>query len=152
LNTADTIALWALCISGVNVIITGFFSFLVWQATKQASDTAQSSLDLSKEILGRQLREEQAAKELYMNRVYRKAVKVQWAVWSQLGGLKPELLMTAPRTHGLTEIELAKYFDDTQRETTVTIWDLFNQYLRPVWLDETGDVKRNSVRKINNGF
>ncbi|WP_400162904.1 hypothetical protein ACAF76_008330 [Brevibacillus sp. TJ4] len=142
MSVSDTIAFWSLCISGVNVIITGVFSFLVWKATKQSSETAQSSYDLTREILNKQLREEQATKELYMNNIMRKAVKVQMAVVSQMNGIKPEILAKAPRTHGLTEVELAKYFDDFQRETIIAIWNLFEQYLRPEWLDQEGKIKQ----------
>ncbi|WP_410980012.1 hypothetical protein [Bacillus cereus] len=49
MEDSTIISLLSLCVSAIGVLVTGIFSFLIWQANKNAANAADSAANAAKD-------------------------------------------------------------------------------------------------------
>jgi hypothetical protein len=151
MSASDKIALASLALSGISVVVTAIFSYLVWIVSKQNKDAAVLTAEIAKSTFEQQRIAEDIIKVQMRSSVLEKMRIIRNAVSFQNEYLDPNLLKKLPRDHGLTDYELSKYFSDIQLKSIIAFWNNFNGYLVRHFLDTSGlfkDLNQSDVQEI----
>ncbi|WP_312117926.1 hypothetical protein [Brevibacillus reuszeri] len=140
METSDWIAV-------IGVAVTGFFSFLVWQATKESAkaakasanaaiesaNAAKASFELTQMIMQKEEKKDHALRYQYRRKALLIAMKVHHALLNQNPNIKVYLIMECPKEPGLSLEEMVTYFSDEEAAQMNRAWDSFNAYLQKHW-------------------
>jgi hypothetical protein len=125
----------------INILVTGTFSFLVWRATKVGADAAKQTYELNEKIVKNEELTKKALKNEYITTVYMRLLEFGSAVRKQIKELDPHAMERAPKTHGLTDEQRAKYFTKEELNIIDGIWFEIKEYLDKHWTNEDGTFK-----------
>lgn len=128
-------------ISVLGILITGLFSFFVWRATVKSTQLAQESYNLSQSMINSQKQLKINIKNEYIHAIISRANVVLDSLTVQKEGLIPDKIKEIPKKCGLSEVELAEYFDIKEREIINDAWDILNKYLNKYWTERNGKFK-----------
>ncbi|MCM3272974.1 hypothetical protein [Paenibacillus elgii] len=140
MNTTDTIALVNVIVTATGVVITGFFSFLVWKATKETANIAKSNYLLAEQIDQRLSSVKTNAKEIYIKEIQQNINSVlQFLFRGKLDDeIDVELYNNASKNPGVSYEQLAEYFTKDEKDRILLLWEEFNNYIKDFWTNKEG--------------
>ncbi|GAA4854592.1 hypothetical protein GCM10023310_36890 [Paenibacillus vulneris] len=147
MNTTDAIALTNVVITASGVLVTGFFSFLVWKATKETANVARSSHLLAEQIDMRLREMRSNTKEIYYKLIISNADYV-WKFLMRPNDDKKLLLdqyNALPKTPGISTEKIAEYFNKEEKDLILGLWKKFDSYIKDYWTDEYGNIGEISL-------
>ncbi|AOS69300.1 hypothetical protein CJZ71_07290 [Bacillus subtilis] len=133
------------------IIVTGIFSFLVWQATIKSNKLSKENFEFVKEIrkIEKDIHNE---KELRFRRTYchwadKRINSMLMALVYQFGDgrEKEELIKEIPREVGLSNETMAKYFTIHEQVTIQQIYEAYNNFLKKHWLMDNSNFYTGGV-------
>jgi hypothetical protein len=122
-------------IAFMGVLVTGYFTYLVYKATKATADVAEATLELSREIA---TKEEERVKNYrrIMRRqlvpyILKESQKVHDAVVDiDEMSIFRKLTNVAPKSLNIDMSELAEFFNEGEVKTITRAWETYDDYLR----------------------
>lgn len=156
MSTADKIALANTIITGIGVLITAVLTtviiYLTQQtakankesplAAKESAAAAQESFELAKRAAEYQSEKEtrlwETLRRRYKRKVFKAAKECHEALLSGYSlRIRPDDgnnnisgMTSAPRSHGLSDDQLALYFTDDEAEEITLAWETFNYFIK----------------------
>lgn len=128
-------------ISFSSVAVTGIFSYLVWRATQKSTKVAQESYNLSQSIISSQKQLKVNVKGEFIRLIISRANDVIDILRIQNSGANISKMKSIPKNCGLSEMQIAEYFDVDERGIINKSWDILNDYLEKFWTDKYGKFK-----------
>ncbi|NRD81171.1 hypothetical protein HPT25_28165 [Bacillus sp. BRMEA1] len=126
------ISLFSLIFTGVGVLATIVFSFLLWKATKNAADTARATLELSKELYEREEQRQKEFNEIRKKQLARQIWRESEKAYYAIVDVDPlnilNKLESAPSDLHVDKEEIIKYFPREQVEIIFKAWDAYIDY------------------------
>ncbi|MED1803000.1 hypothetical protein [Brevibacillus porteri] len=136
-------------IAVIGVVVTGFFSYKVWRATKESANAASASAnaaiesanaakasnELSRLLLEQSVNKERAVKKQYRYKALQDARKVYISLVNQNPKVNYEWIMSAPKETGFSLEEIATYFSDDEAVQLHKAWESYKRYLDKHWPD-----------------
>ncbi|TCM99377.1 hypothetical protein EV294_102673 [Paenibacillus sp. BK033] len=114
-------------------------------AARDSAESAKLTYELSKQMFERQIKKEQrsweALRRRYLRIVLNNARSCHFGLLQaysvRIDGTSNSIveIRKAPRGHGLTNEQLAEYFDDTEIETIDKAWLVFNDFITKYFKD-----------------
>lgn len=129
-------------ISVIGIIVTGIFSYLVWKATKKSTQVAQESYNLSQSIINSQAKLKANIRDQFISKVLSNANVVLEILTIQRSQLTLRM-ERIPKSCGLSETELAEYFEQKEREIIYKAWEMLNGYIEKYINDSTGKIRKS---------
>lgn len=135
MDAGEKIALWGVITTGAGVLVTGFFSYLVYRATQTTADLAKATYDLSiaenAKQVQRELEFKKAMRLLYKGQLQKKTREILYALtsidWTHIYN---SLRAMDEKNIGVPPEEIAKYFDLSEVEIINKASLTFEGYLR----------------------
>lgn len=152
MSASDKIAMASLALSGISVVVTAIFSYLVWIVSKQNKDAAVLTSEIARSTFEQQRITEENIRFQMKNSMFEKMMNIRNCVILQAtSDIDINFLKKQKREHGLTEYELSKYFSDKQIRAIFSFWSNFTVYLNKHFLDSNGvfrDLNQSEVEGI----
>jgi hypothetical protein len=147
-------------ITTVGVIVTGFFTWLVWRATKETANATQAAADTAKATL--KLNEDLAKKEELREKQFNDLMKIQLtpkilresedALNAIVDTESLNILMKlkeAPNELSIDKKEIVKYFSSKEVETITKAWELYEAFRKKYYL-KSGFNNSEEVKELLN--
>lgn len=132
-------------ISSIGILVTGIFSFLVWKATVASNKVANSNYELSRSIIDNKNETNRRIKDEYIDLVISNTQKIKENLLIQQKGLNFLYIQNIPKKCGLTELQLAEFFDAYEAEIIKKCWNELEEYLFVHWKDNHGEFKSSFI-------
>ncbi|ASS76834.1 hypothetical protein CIG75_19060 [Tumebacillus algifaecis] len=128
-------------LSLAGIIVTGWFSFLLWRANQKSAIIAAASLELTESITQSSLAERDVLREEYRKKAVAKAQSFLKGLTLLRDEKNTTLLNEIPINHGFTAVELSLYFDQSQRDMIERAWNSFRDFTERHRITADGRIK-----------
>jgi hypothetical protein len=143
LKVSDWIALVAAFISLLSVVVTAWFSYMVYKVSHRSTQIAQESFVFSKTNVEKGNQEKQLSKEgkkrQLISDIYNRVEEVIHALTT----MDPTLIEKMPRDPGISIADWAMYFNDEDHLKIENTWSSVQVYIRGYWHIHGGPFQHN---------
>jgi hypothetical protein len=146
-STQLFISIVGVFVTFVGIVVTGFFSFLLWKATVNTNRLTEANLQLASSIADIEKMRYEGKRNHYRLELWKRVNLIEVALNKQKNKLDYEILISAYEKYAnskLPDEAIGEYFSEEERFLKDSVWITFYLYMKQYWIDNNGEyIKKN---------
>lgn len=126
-------------IVSIGIVVTGIFSFFVWQATSETAKVAKATLKLNEDLAAKEEKREVEFKRIMRGQLLPQILRDSEKAYNAVVGIDPmqvfRNLKSAPEKLRIQAKDLASYFNEDEVKVITKAWETYSDYRRKYFKD-----------------